>query len=78
MVTIQDASGNTVTSSNASVPLTVTPPGGPTLTCNANPINAVAGVATFAGCRLDAAGTYTLTASASGLTSVVSTSITTT
>jgi len=76
VVTIQDASGNTVTSSNASVTLTVTPPGGPTLTCNANPINAVAGVATFAGCSLDAGGTYTLTASASGLTSAVSTSIT--
>ena len=76
VVTIQDASGNTVTSSSASVTLTVTPPGGPTLTCNANPINAVAGVATFAGCGLDAAGTYTLTASASGLTSAVSASIT--
>lgn len=75
VVTIQDASGNTVASSTAAVTLSVTS-GGPTLTCTANPVTATAGVATFAGCRLDATGTYTMTATSSGLTSAVSTVIT--
>jgi len=76
VVTVQDAGGNTVANRTASVTLAVTPPGGPSLTCTANPINAVAGVATFAGCTLDATGTYTLTATASGLTNAISNSFT--
>ena len=43
------------------------------LTCTANPKAAVAGIATFAGCKIDKAGTgYTLTATATGLTSAAS------
>lgn len=49
MVTVQDAGGNTVTGSTAPVTLSITNPAGATLTCTANPVNAVAGVATFAG-----------------------------
>ena len=37
--------------------------------CITNPLTVVNGVATFAGCKIDKAGTYTLTASATGLTS---------
>jgi hypothetical protein len=76
-VTIQDALGNTVTSSVASVTLTVTSgTGNPSgvLTCTANPKAAAAGVVTFAGCKINlAAGGYTLTASATGLGSATST-----
>lgn len=46
--------------------------GGPTgaaFSCTTNPLTVVNGVATFAGCKIDKAGTYTLTASAPGLTS---------
>ncbi len=75
-VTIQDAYGNTVTTSTASVTLTITPgtgTAGATLTCNANPKAASSGVATFAGCKINTSGTsYTLTATATGLTSSIS------
>jgi hypothetical protein len=76
VVSVQDAGGNTVTGSAASVTLTITAAGGATLTCSANPVNASSGVATFAGCNIDKAGTYTLTAASSGLTSATSTSLT--
>jgi hypothetical protein len=76
VIAVQDASGNTVTTSTASVTLTITTPAGATLTCTANPLNAVAGLTTYTGCSINTAGTYTLTASASGLTSGISTSIT--
>jgi len=63
-VTIQDAFGNTVTASVASVTLTITSgTGNPSgvLTCTANPKAAVAGVVTFAGCKINlAASGYTL------------------
>ena len=72
VVAVQDAGGNTVTGSTASVVLSITTPAGATLTCTANPKAAVSGVATFAGCKIDKAGTYTLTATATGFTSVVS------
>jgi hypothetical protein len=39
-------------------------------------MTAVSGVASFAGCTIDKAGTYTLTATASGLTTAISTSFT--
>ena len=48
-MTIQDASGNTVTTSTASAALSITSGGSPTLTCTANPKNALAGTTTFAG-----------------------------
>jgi hypothetical protein len=77
VVTVQDAGGNTVTSSSTSVTLSITgSPSGANLTCPTNPPAAVAGVVTFAGCKIDKAGTYTLTATASGLTSGTSSSFT--
>lgn len=76
MVKVQDAGGYTVSTSSAPVSLSITTPAGATLTCNANPINAVSGVATFAGCRINKTGTYTLTAASGGLTSSVTTSFT--
>ena len=71
MVTVEDASGNTVTSSSASVTLAIaTQPGsGAALTCTTNPVTAVSGVATFAGCTIvGTAGSYTLSATSTGLT----------
>jgi trimeric autotransporter adhesin len=75
VVTVQDAGGNTTTGTNA-VTLTITIPAGAILTCTTNPINAVSGLATFAGCRINTAGTYTLTAASGILTSAVSASFT--
>ena len=75
-VTVQDAGGNTIVGSTASITLAIgTNPNSGVLTCTTNPKAAVAGVDTFAGCRIDkAAAGYTLTASSSGLTSATSTS----
>lgn len=77
VVTVEDASGNTVTTgtnSTASITLAIgTNPGSGTLSCTANPKAAVAGVDTFAGCKITSAGTgYTLTATATGLTTATS------
>ena len=75
-VAIQDALGNTVTTSTASVTLAITSgtgTSGAVLTCTANPKAAAAGVVTFTGCKINLAGTgYTLTATAAGLTSTTS------
>ncbi len=71
-VTVRDAGGNKVATSTAPVTLSITTPASATLTCTANPKAAVAGVASFAGCRIDKPGTYTLTATSAGLTSAVS------
>jgi hypothetical protein len=66
-VEIRDANG-VVTTSTASIALTITlftpATGGPgTLTCTVNPVIAVLGVATFAGCEIDTGGmSYRLTA----------------
>jgi hypothetical protein len=70
VVTIRDANGYTVTTATNAVTLAIgTNPSSGTLTCTNNTVNAVNGVATFAGCRIDRSGTaYTLTASAGGLT----------
>jgi hypothetical protein len=78
-VTVRDAGGNKVATSTASITLAInTQPGsGATLTCTANPVAAVAGVATFAGCRIvGQAGTYTLSASSAGLASATNGSFT--
>jgi hypothetical protein len=77
VVTVEDASGNTVTSgtgSNASITLAIgTNPSSGTLACTTNPLTATAGVATFAGCNINFAGTgYTLTAAATSLTGATS------
>ena len=77
VVRIQDANGNTVTSSVAPVTLAITPLTGAagavlsgTLT-----VAAVSGVATFAGLSIDLAGAgitaYTLTATSAGLTAAI-------
>ena len=66
VVTIEDSANATVATDTAQISLHITPgtpgTGGPgTLSCA--PVNAVAGVATFSGCKIDTTGTaYTLTA----------------
>jgi trimeric autotransporter adhesin len=66
VVTIEDAGGNTVTGNTDSISLSIatgTGTSGAHLTCTTTPLAAVAGVATFAGCAVDAAGSgYKLTA----------------
>ena len=75
-VTVEDAHGNPVTDSTVAVTLAVTGGTGAakaTLTCAADPVAAVSGVAGFSGCSIDEAGAgYTLTASAGGLGGAVS------
>jgi hypothetical protein len=76
IVVIQDAGGNTVTSSVAAVTLAITggtgTPGA-TLSCTTNPVAATAGIAAFAGCSIDKVGTgYTISATSAGLTTAVS------
>ena len=78
IVTVQDAGGNTVTGSSASITLAITggtpATGGPgTFSATVNPLAASSGIATFAGAKINTAGTgYSLTATSSGLTSAVS------
>ena len=70
-VTVEDVNGFTVTTSNALVTIGSTT-GSVTGTTQATPSN---GVASFSNLILDTSGSYTLTASASGLPTVDSTSI---
>ncbi|MGA9761553.1 MAG: hypothetical protein WBQ14_03940 [Gaiellaceae bacterium] len=70
-VTVQDQYGNTVTTDSSNVTIAVTG-GTATVACTANPKAAASGVATFAGCAITKAGTYTLTATDGLLTSAVS------
>jgi type II secretory pathway pseudopilin PulG len=73
-VTVEDAAGNVVTASSASLNLAITAStgtAGASLTCPSNPLVPSNGVAAFS-CSLDKVGTgYTLTASGTGLTSAV-------
>ncbi|HET9050190.1 MAG TPA: RHS repeat domain-containing protein, partial [Candidatus Dormibacteraeota bacterium] len=65
VVTVVDAGGNTVGGSSDQITLAIAGGGaaGAGLTCTTNPLGATAGVATFAGCAIDAAGSaYTLSA----------------
>ena len=66
-----------VTTASAPITLAIgTNPGG-TLACTTNPVTATSGVATFAGCGITGtAGTYTLSAASTGLTSGTSGNIT--
>ena len=68
VVTVEDASGNVVTTATSSITLAITSgPAGAALGCTTNPKAAVNGVATFAGCEIaGTAGSYTLGASATG------------
>ena len=65
-VAIQDAYGNVVTTSSSSVTLSITNgtgTSGAALTCDANPVATSSGIASFAGCAIDLAGSgYTLLA----------------
>ena len=65
-VRIEDALGNLVDDATSPVTLRLASGTGP-LACAANPVDAVAGVATFSGCRIDRAGTVTIGAGATGL-----------
>jgi len=73
IVTVEDAYGNSA-SSSASITLAIgTNPGGGALTCTTNPKSATSGVATFAGCYITLGGTgYTLTAASTGFTTIIS------
>jgi YD repeat-containing protein len=72
-VAVRDSQGNTVTSSMASITVTIgTNPGGGTLGGTAVR-NAVGGIASFSNLSIDSAGTgYTLTAASPGLTGATS------
>ncbi len=76
VVAVRAGASATGTNNNvSSVALTLNGgPVGAVLTCTTNPVTVTAGVAAFAGCKVDKAGTYTLTATSSGLTSVTSSS----
>jgi hypothetical protein len=80
VVSVEDANGNLVssgTNSNASITLAIAtqPAAGATFTCTTNPVTASAGVATFAGCKITGlGGSYTLSATASGLGTATSNS----
>jgi len=80
VVTVQDANGFTVANNTSSVTLAITTgtgTSGATLSCTGNPVAAVAGVAGFAGCKIDKAGTgYTLTATDGALSSAVTSAFT--
>ncbi len=70
-VRIEDSLGNLVDDATAAVTLRLATGAG-ALNCDANPVNAVAGVASFSGCRIDRAGSVTLDASMAGIASAVS------
>jgi len=74
VVTVQDANGNTITGSTASITLAIgTNPGTGTLT-GGGPVAAVAGVATFSGVAINKSGNgYSLTASTTGASGATST-----
>jgi hypothetical protein len=76
VVAVEDAAGNLVTPSSASITLAITGGTGTasaTLTCTTDPLAASSGVAKFAGCQIDRSGNgYTLTATATGLPSATS------
>ncbi|MGC1238378.1 MAG: invasin domain 3-containing protein, partial [Acidimicrobiales bacterium] len=73
VVTLEDSFGNSVTSSSASVTLTISH--GSLGGCGANPVNASGGSASFSGCGGSAYGNgLTLSASSPGLSSTTSAS----
>ncbi len=71
VVVVQDVYGNTVSAGTHAVALAIAPgtgAPGATLSCDANPVQAVGGVARFSGCRIDKAGPgYELVASSGAL-----------
>jgi len=79
VVKVEDSYANVVTTDTGNVTLGIaTGPGAGVLSCTSNPVAAVAGVATFAGCKMTgtaAAGTYTLSASRAGLTTATTSNL---
>src|SRR5450755_4112047 len=76
-VSVEDSGGNVVTSATNPVALGIAsqPGSGATLSCSANPQTPAAGVATFAGCQITGkTGSYTLSATATGLSTATSSS----
>jgi trimeric autotransporter adhesin len=76
-VSVEDSGGNVVTTNTSAVTLAIAsqPGSGAALTCNANPVTASAGVASFAGCKITGkAGSYTLKATDGSLSSATSSS----
>jgi hypothetical protein len=71
VVTVQDASNATVTGSTASISLTLN---SGTFSSGQTTVSAIAGVATFTGIKINTAGTYTITAAATNITSANSNS----
>ncbi len=76
VVAVLDDAGNTVSTDTSSVTLTLTSEDGATLTCAADPLMAVGGVASFNGCMVDLVGSYTLTATDGSLTPAISPGVT--
>ena len=77
-VSVEDSGGNVVTTNTSAVTLAIAsqPGSGAALTCNANPVTASAGVASFAGCKITGkAGSYTLKATDGSLSSATSSSL---
>ncbi|HVA86496.1 MAG TPA: hypothetical protein VNF73_09300, partial [Candidatus Saccharimonadales bacterium] len=77
VIAIQAGAANTaIHDQGTAVTLSISgSPVGVTLTCTTNPVTAVNGLAAFSGCKIDKIGTYTLLASAVGLTSATSASL---
>ncbi len=63
-VTIEDSGGNTVTNDTNSITLIAINSSnqGALLSCTTNPLGATSGAASFGGCKINTAGTYTLMA----------------
>ena len=72
VVTVEDANGNTVTTSTAAIAITSSPSGVTGITS----MNATNGVATFNNLIFNTAGSYMVTAASTGLTSATSSTIT--
>jgi len=72
---VEDAGGNTVTTFATGVTMAIATGTG-TLACTTNPVTPSSGVATFAGCSLDKATTYTLKATSGALNSTTNPPIT--
>jgi hypothetical protein len=76
VVIVADGFGNVVPTASATIALAITSgtgSAGAALACTANPLVAVAGVASFAGCSVNLVGTgYTLTATGGGFAAEVS------
>ncbi len=66
VVAVEDAWNNIVTTSTASIKLSLSSGNG--FSCTTNPLNATGGSASFTGCLVTKAGSYTLQATSSGLT----------